>query len=99
MIQLLETEELGVVERCELAGRLMLSLRGDLVPYTQQPHVRTSQGDRHRAFWEVQMWALPNGSKCSVAPTILPAQLTVFLKKFFTLVGQVGAWEKAMPPY
>jgi hypothetical protein len=83
MIQLLAAEALGVVERCELAARLLLSLRGDLVPRTQQPCV----GDSHWAFWKVQLWALPDDVDGEALS--LQAQLAVFFKEFFTLAGQV----------
>lgn len=90
MQQLLGLEELPVVERCELAARLLLSLRGDLVPCTQQP----GMGYDKRAWWQVQVWQVPVGAQGSKERPTLQGQLGTFLKDFFKLAGQVrlGVW-------
>jgi hypothetical protein len=95
MQQLLGLEELPVVERCELAARLLLSLREDLVPRTHQPHVRSSQDHGYGAFWwEVQVWALLAGAEGPKEPWSLRPQVAEFVKEFLTLAGQVrsGRW-------
>jgi hypothetical protein len=90
MQQLLVLKELPVVERCELAARLLLSLRGDLVPRTQQP----AMGYDKRAWWQVQVWHVPVGAHDSKERQALQSQLGTFLKEFMKLAGQVrlGLW-------
>jgi hypothetical protein len=85
MQQLLGLEELGVVQRCELAARLLLSLRGDLVPHTQQPVL----GYGKKAWWSVQVWQVSAGARDGVDRQALPSQLGDFLQAFFKLAGQV----------
>jgi hypothetical protein len=84
MQQLLGLEELGVVERCELAARLLLSIRGDLVPCSQRPVMGNGWG-----WWQVQMWEVPRGAQGGKERQNLQSQLGTFLKTFFKLAGQV----------
>jgi hypothetical protein len=85
MQQLLGLEELPVVERCELAARLLLSLRADLVPRPQQPVIPGPS----RAWWQVHLWEVPDAAQGSKDRLNLQSRLNVFLRKFFTLAGQV----------
>jgi hypothetical protein len=84
MQQLLEMGELGVVERCELAARLLLSLRDGLVPRSQQPVMDGGCG-----WWQVQVWEVPRGAQSGNEQQNLQSQLGTFLKTFFQLAGQV----------
>jgi hypothetical protein len=83
MQQLLGLKELPVVERCELAARLLLSLRGDLVPRTQRPALGNGWG-----WWQVQVWEVPAGAQGSGSPQSLQGQLGTFYREFFKLAGQ-----------
>jgi hypothetical protein len=87
MQQLLGLEELGVVERCELAARLLLSLRGDLVQRSQQPYLG---GSGTKAFWRVQLWEVPAAARSSGDRHALAVQLGAFFKEFFKLAGRVS---------
>jgi hypothetical protein len=86
MQQLLGLEELGAVERCELAARLLLSLRGDLVQRTQQPYMGSSAS---KAFWRVQLWEVPAAARSSSERHTLVAQLGSFFQEFFKLAAKV----------
>jgi hypothetical protein len=85
MIQLLGAEQLPVVERCELAARLLLSLRGDLVPQAHQPATGGNW-----AWWQVQVWEVPGNAGDQ---DNLRARLGAFVKDFFRLAAQVCAFK------
>jgi hypothetical protein len=87
MQQLLGLEELGVVERCELAARLLLGIRGDLVPHSYRPAAGTSSW----AWWQVQVW-----EDAGDAAGDLQAELGEFLTDFFRLAGQVRTGSTAL---
>jgi hypothetical protein len=93
MQQLLGLEELGVVERCELAARLLLSIRGDLVPAGEAPVVAASP---EPAWWNVQVWRLPASEEQTrdrSGPGHWPQlqeKLRCFLEAFLRLAAKVG---------
>jgi hypothetical protein len=102
MQQLLGLEELPVVERCELAAHLLLSLRGDLRPSRQIPMLECCTTP---AWWSLQVWLVPEaemehmGYRDAYAgdmyflrnPPQLLEQLKGFIEAFLKLAAKVSS--------
>lgn len=100
MQHLLGVEELGVVERCELAARLLLSVRRDLRPHQGQPTFNTNI----TAWWSIHGWDTPAMARqrqllqhslltpveaAAKESCELQLKLNNFLQEFFHMAGKV----------